>query len=149
MLSWKRTFWTNNLENNLLFGDPPAQCAVTCLNTVHRVPCCAMTMWFDGCSRSGFFSYIFPTLHMLEVSLFHFHQVLGGCCSPGAPFILCLQQPAHGTQPLLAGHLAAAFKRNMTCRHKKRLSKTVVLQKCSEISRKRVEYQVLIIKQEI
>ena len=148
MISWKR-IRTNNLQSNLFFGAPPTQYAPTCLNTVHRVPCYARNIWSDGCSHSGFFSHFLPTVHTLQVSLFHFYQGLGSCYSPGAPSIPCLQQPAHGTQPLLAGHPATAFKRNMTCRHKKRLSKTVILQTCSETLRKRVEDQVLIIKQKI
>lgn len=144
------------LEEDLLDKQPGEQSLFWCSTSpmcwhmpTHRVPCCATTMWSDGCSHSGFFSYFFPTLHMLEVSLFHFHQGLGSCCSPGAPFIPCLQQPGRGTQPLLAGHPAAAFKRNKTHRHKTKLSKTVVLQKCSAMLRKRVEDQVSMIKQEI
>lgn len=38
--SWKKRR-TNNLQSNLLFGAPLAQCDAMCLNTVHRVPCCA------------------------------------------------------------------------------------------------------------
>lgn len=90
-------------------------------------------------------------MHVLEVSLPHYLPGNGHSVPQGP---LCVQQTACGTQILFVGISATALEMNMTCRYikkkkKKDEKKSVILQTCSEILRKRVEDQVLIIKQEI